>query len=215
MKLDPVVSKNSVISEDGQTASRDSPSTSYHNSAVTLNRPIPVINGRAYFEVLINEPWMGTWSGSLKIKFFDQIGGISEDLLENGSDPTCGDAKILPGMLIGVLFDKKQNKMQYFRNGEPFDRPFDPRLPLHSDHLWPVVYLYARTVSVSLVQPPEWSTETHRDFPQEFKMIVKTLLLCHRRQDGNLVSNLPKFVLLDEIFPFLGDLYAVGRVPSH
>jgi hypothetical protein len=44
---------------------------------------------------------------------------------------------------------------------------------------------------------------------------VKTLLLCHRRQevDGNLIATLPKFVLLD-IFAILGTMYDAARIPA-
>jgi hypothetical protein len=122
------------------------------------------------------------------------------------------------GTRLGMLYDCDMHLAQYFHQGEPYNKPFRYANPLPEDTLLHgLVEVYGKSVEVRLVHGTqlEWTTETHREFPEDFRQIVKTLLLCHRCQatEGNLVAMLPKFLLL-EFFVILGELYHAARIPT-
>jgi hypothetical protein len=216
VKLDGRLGKYAQVSEDGQEATRREPELNYNLAAVRVEPPVPT--DRAYFEVLITG-FTAKWSGSLKLRFCADeeaaMKRLKEDDIDCGQDPTTGAVPVTVGMRIGLYRDPESGDCLYFRDGEQFGQWIDGKASTTARWLIPIVNLYARTTAVRFVHTHiEWSPETHREFPVAFRRVVKTLLLCHRRQgvDGNLLATLPKFVLLD-IIVMLGDTTNAVRMP--
>lgn len=206
--------ERAVISPDGQRARRTEPVRYYDCATVCVEPAFDPRVGPCYFEVAILEHG-ASWSGSVKLRFTEtdpqQISKVA------GPDEPTNDTRhpgvdFVVGTRIGLLLEA--GRSVYFVNGKRLavveflpDVPMD--VPLHG-----IVDVYAKCIEVMLVQPLAWSEKVHAQFPAEFRSIAKTLLLCHRRQEPpNLVSTLPKFVLLD-IISLLGDHYGAFRLPE-
>ena len=206
-------STNVEISEDGQFATRKSPTMKFDRAWVEIDKPFQVSkeDGSVSFEVMITRFQKG-WSGNLKMRLVEDCEKVCDEELEVNNEPVIGGVDLEEG--TRVRFVRKSNgESVYLFNGEEvgkveWQKPSGKQTAAPTKALFGMVHVYAKTSGIRLIEPMNWSTETHQMFPKEFKKIVISMLMCHRRQDGNLVSSLSKFVLMD-VFSILGGLYCV------
>jgi hypothetical protein len=198
-----------VIKKDGQAAERGQAGDHYNGGTVMLDRPFGLDEAlRVGFVVTGVRP---KWAGNVCVRFVREPAAVKDLPLTARYDPTHE-------LALGDRIECHMNRtgtITYYRNGALLGHTvFDKKHPNEPADvlLYCVIDLYAQTAAIELAEPVLWSPQTHSAFPPQFRAIVCAILLCHRRQDGNLMSTLPKFVLFD-VFVALGELYGAFRFP--
>ena len=154
----------------------------------------PFLPDSAYFEILITKV-VPMWTGGVMLRFVTDLKFASEH--NSAGDEPIDNITLKPGDVVGLLRDK-EGKSCYYYNGQPIGEiKWLEKLPTNAP-LFAVIDIYGQTEEICLSTLPEWSIQSHHQFPSTFKRVVKELLLIHRRE-GNLLATLPKFVLFDLI----------------
>lgn len=211
VKLETSEGQRAVISDDGKNAFRNNCEQCYNLATVVLSKPFAPTE-RLQVNLFVRKI-CSKWAGNVCVRFVKDPKLVKDLPLTASSDPT---SDVGVGDLVTYHQDRTTGVCSYFVNGKCVGdvkwgsgMPDDPS----QGPVFAVIDMYGCCGAIELCEPLVWSTETHLQFPPEFRAAVKTLLLCHRRQDGNLISTLPKFVLLD-LFGILGDLHETYPLPK-
>lgn len=180
------------VSDDGLRVARETSESHYNCGTAVVERQFPP--HCCHYEVLVTKVSKGAWSGAVSLRFYDKIDHIQRICAEDEPIHQLKSGVHVGDRVAAMLDD--QGRTVSFLNGRNIGIARGlPVMPTNVP-LWGVVDVYGSTEEVELAVSPTWSTETHHKFPQQFRRMIFELLLIHRRE-GNLLSTLPKWVLLD------------------